>query len=221
MARILPRPAGRGPALVGLIVGLVLAIGPAWVGLADVLAVGGAAPPATPPAAAGPPPGAAPVTTDPTAPARPAPTPGAPVRVRAPAIGLDAPVVSVGVRTDGQMEVPDRVADVGWYRFGPTPGASTGSAVLAGHVDDRVQGAGAFVDLGGLRPGDEVTVDAPGGAVVHRVREVRTYSKEALPVADLFRETGPSRLVLVTCDGPFDTDAGRYRDNLVVVADPG
>ncbi|MFC5143016.1 class F sortase [Actinomycetospora rhizophila] len=216
MARILPRPAGRGPALVGLVVGLVLAIGPAWVGLADVHAVGGPGPPAIPPAAAGPAPGAA----DPTGPVRPASTPGAPVRVRAPAIGLDARVLAVGVQGDGQMEVPDRVADVGWYRFGPVPGAATGSAVLAGHVDDRVQGAGAFVDLGGLRPGDEVTVDAPGGGVVHRVREVRTYAKEELPVADLFRETGPSRLVLVTCDGPFDTDTRRHRDNLVVVADP-
>jgi LPXTG-site transpeptidase (sortase) family protein len=129
-------------------------------------------------------------------------------------------VVAVGVAGDGQMEVPERVDDVGWYRFGPAPGAATGSAVLAGHVDDRVQGDGAFADLGGLAPGDEVLVDRPEGSVAYVVREVRTFRKDTLPVADLFREGGPPRLALVTCDGPFDTDVGRYRDNLVVLAEP-
>jgi LPXTG-site transpeptidase (sortase) family protein len=155
------------------------------------------------------------------APAGPAPaTAGAPVRVRAAAAGLDAPVVAVGVAGDGQMEVPERVADVGWYRFGPTPGSATGSAVLAGHVDDRVQGDGAFADLAGLAPGDEVLVERPEGTAAYVVREVRTFRKDTLPVADLFREGGPPRLALVTCDGPFDTDVGRYRDNLVVLAEP-
>ncbi|GAA4884392.1 class F sortase [Actinomycetospora straminea] len=148
------------------------------------------------------------------------PDPGAPVRVRAPAVDLDAPVVAVGVADDGQMAVPERIAEVGWYRYGPAPGAPAGSAVLAGHVDDSVQGLGAFADLGALRVGDEVSVDGPGGTTTHRVREVRVVGKDALPVDELFDESGPPRLVLVTCDGPFDTDAGRYRDNLVVVTDP-
>ena len=180
----------------------------------------GAVSPAGPPAAvtadAAPLPGRA--AAAPLTPATAAPS--APVRVRAPAAGLDAPVVAVGVTGDGQMEVPERVADVGWYRFGPAPGATNGSAVLAGHVDDRLQGDGAFADLAGLAPGDEVLVARPEGTVAYVVRETRTFRKDTLPVADLFREDGPPRLALVTCDGPFDTDAGRYRDNLVVLAEP-
>jgi LPXTG-site transpeptidase (sortase) family protein len=143
-----------------------------------------------------------------------------PVRLRVAAGDIDAPVVPVGVAADGQMAVPERVDEVGWYRFGPAPGAAAGSAVLAGHVDDRVQGEGAFADLADLQPGDEVGVDGPAGTVTYRVREVRAFGKEALPVADLFREDGPPRLVLITCDGPFDRTARRYRDNLVVLADP-
>jgi sortase (surface protein transpeptidase) len=194
----------------------VLAIGPAWAGLSE-------------PAPVGPPPGPAavsPAAGPVEAPdARAAPTTsttstGEPVRVRAPSVGLDATVVGVGVTEDGQMAVPERIAEVGWYRFGPVPGAASGSAVLAGHVDDSVQGEGAFADLAAMRPGDEVTVEGPGGTVVHRVREVRTYTKDALPLAELFRESGFPRLVLVTCDGPFDTDARSYRDNLVVYAEP-
>ncbi|GAA4808864.1 hypothetical protein GCM10023200_53280 [Actinomycetospora chlora] len=170
--------------------------------------------------AASPAPVRAPTTTP------PAREPAAPTRLRVPAMDLDAPVVPVGVAADGQMEVPGRISEIGWYRFGAAPGSPAGSAVLAGHVDDRVQGKGAFADLGALRPGDEVGVgtgDGVGtgnGVVTYRVREVRSFAKEALPVDDLFRETGPPRLVLVTCDGPFDRAARSYRDNLVVVADP-
>lgn len=188
----------------------MLATSPVWAGLPD-------ARPATPPPA--PVVAAAPVAER-SAPVAPAVSTGEPVRVRAASVGLDAAVVPVGVTNDGLMAVPENVAEVGWYRFGPLPGAASGSAVLAGHVDDRVQGEGAFADLSRMRPGDEISVDGPGGPVVHRVREVRTYPKDAVPLADLFRETGPPRLVLVTCDGPFDTDARSYRDNLVVYAEP-
>ncbi|PVZ06938.1 class F sortase [Actinomycetospora cinnamomea] len=195
----------------------MLAAGPAWGGLVDVLHDVPPAAPATAPAVVG-----APAVGDPASPAVPAraASTGEPVRVRAASVGLDAPVVGVGVTDDGLMEVPERVAEVGWYRFGPRPGAPDGSAVLAGHVDDRVQGEGAFADLSRMRPGDEVAVDGSAGPVVLRVTEVRTYTKDTLPLADLFRETGPPRLVLVTCDGPFDTDARSYRDNLVVYAEP-
>jgi LPXTG-site transpeptidase (sortase) family protein len=186
----------------------VLAVGPAGAGLWESSGGGATAvPTAVPTAVAGP-------TSE------PATTVSVPVRVRAPAVDLDAAVVAVGVTDDGQMAVPDRVAEVGWYRFGTVPGAAAGSAVLAGHVDDRVQGEGAFADLAGMRPGDGVSVDGPGSTATYRVREARTFAKDTLPVTDLFRESGPPRLVLVTCDGPFDRAARSYRDNLVVLADP-
>lgn len=38
--------------------------------------------------------------------------------------------------------------------------------------------------------------------------------------ADLFRADGPVRLVLITCGGTFEAAAGRYADNVVVVAHP-
>src|SRR5690606_25171463 len=96
-------------------------------------------------------------TTGPTLPA-PSPMPPItnPVRVRVPAIGLDAAVVSVGLQGDGQMEVPE-ASDVGWYRLGPPPGAD-GSAVLAAHVDFAGE-RGAFFDLRSVPVGAEVFVD--------------------------------------------------------------
>jgi LPXTG-site transpeptidase (sortase) family protein len=143
------------------------------------------------------------------------------VRIRLPALGVDAPVAPVGVDDRGRMAVPLDVATVGWYRFGPGPGAAAGSAVLSGHVDDREQGYGAFHRLGDLAPGDPVAVDlAGGGAVTYRVETVTRVPKADLPIGDVFSRDGAPRLTLVTCGGPFDYDAHGYRDNVVVVARP-
>ncbi|WFG44948.1 class F sortase [Pseudonocardia alni] len=174
----------------------------------------------------------APVPASPPASASPAPAGrdaaagsagpvAAAVGVRFPDSGDAAPVVPVGVAPDGQMEVPPEVDTVGWYRFGPRPGDPAGAAVLAGHVDDAVQGPGAFHRLADLGIGDRVEVDGADGVVrAFRVVETRALDKSALPVTELFARDGPPRLHLVTCGGPFDADAGGYRDNVVVAAEP-
>jgi LPXTG-site transpeptidase (sortase) family protein len=119
------------------------------------------------------------------------------------------------------MEVPEDVATVGWYRFGPGPGEGAGSAVLSGHVDDRVQGRGAFYRLSDLEPGDPVGVElADGTAVDYRVTLVERIAKEELPVDRLFARDGAPRLTLVTCGGDFDREARSYRENVVVTAEP-
>lgn len=193
--------------------GLVLVAVPTGVWAADR--------PTQAPAPAGAPVVAAPpVPVAPPEPAAPA-EPAAPVRVRLPALGVDAPVAPVGVDDRGRMEVPFDVAMVGWYRFGPGPGAAAGSAVLSGHVDDKEQGYGALHRLGGLAPGDPVAVDlADGRVVAYRVESVTRMPKSELPVGDVFDRVGPPRLTLVTCGGPFDYDAQGYTENVVVVARP-
>ncbi|HUH06977.1 MAG TPA: sortase [Egibacteraceae bacterium] len=143
-----------------------------------------------------------------------------PRRLSIPAIGVDAPVIAVGVDADGAMEVPDDVLDVGWYRHGPGPG-EPGSAVLAAHVDSRQQGRGVFFDLRRLDVGDQLVVTDDAGEQ-HRfvVQARRTYDKATLPAAELFERTGPPRLVLITCGGEFNAEASSYRDNVVIYAVP-
>jgi sortase family protein len=144
----------------------------------------------------------------------------APVGLAVPALGVEAAVEPVGVRDDGQMALPEDVDRLGWYRFGPVPGAA-GSAVVAGHVDDREQGLGALAPLREAGAGDEVVVtDAAGGTTRWRVVSRELVEKQALPLDRLFGRDGPSRLVLVTCGGPFLPEYGGYRDNVVVVAEP-
>jgi sortase (surface protein transpeptidase) len=144
------------------------------------------------------------------------------VRVAVPSIGVDAPVVAVGVVVEtGAMEVPSDVDEVGWYSPGPAPGAGEGSAVLSGHVDSRSQGPGAFFPLEQVEPGAEVAVTlADGSTRAYRVEARRRYPKQELPVNDLFAVTGAPRLILVTCGGAFDTVDRQYSDNVVVYALP-
>lgn len=141
----------------------------------------------------------------------------APVRLRIDGVGIDAPVRSVGLLPNGEMEIPSAVSDIGWYRLGATPGRP-GSAVLAGHVDSRDQGPGAFFRLKDVEPGARITVtDNRGVARTFEVVARRQFPKDQLP-ADAFATSGDPRLVLITCGGDFDAGARSYRDNIAVYA---
>jgi sortase (surface protein transpeptidase) len=144
-----------------------------------------------------------------------------PARIRLPSLGVDTAVVAVGVDARGEMAVPEDVKETGWYRFGPAPGSATGSSVVSGHVDDKVQGRGAFYRLVDLAVGDPVVVTTVAGAdLAFRVSAVRRIPKSTLPVDELFARDGPPHLTLVTCGGAFDRPLGSYRDNVVVTALP-
>jgi hypothetical protein len=145
----------------------------------------------------------------------------APTRLVIPDVGVDAPVDPVGVTRNGLLQLPDDVDHIGWYRFGPAPGQPQGSAVLAGHVDSWNQGLGALSRLRSIEPGQPIAVtDAAGQLTRWRVVTRQLVVKRQLPLRELFTRSGPPRLVLLTCGGPFDERLRSYRDNLVVVAAP-
>jgi sortase (surface protein transpeptidase) len=150
----------------------------------------------------------------------PASSAPAPTQIAVPALGIDAPVDAVGVTADGQMQIPDDVDRVGWYRFGPPPGGP-GNAVLAGHVDDAVQGLGALAPLRSAEVGTEVLLTDSAGTVSRwQVVSRELIDKQEVPLDALFARGGPPRVVLVTCGGPFDAVRRSYLDNVVVVAEP-
>lgn len=143
-----------------------------------------------------------------------------PVGLTIGAIGVRAPIVPVGVEAgSSHVQVPSDVHVVGWYRFGPPPGAG-GSAVLLGHVDSWTQGPGVFFRLRDLEPADVIRVTfANGSESPFQVVARRSYPKSGLP-SKLFERRGPSILALVTCGGSFDKSTRSYSDNIVVFAVP-
>jgi Sortase domain len=135
--------------------------------------------------------------------------------------GIAARVVPVGVDASGATAIPERVDTVGWYRFGPQPGASAGSVVLVGHVDSAQQGEGAFFRLHTVRPGAVVSITGTDHhAFRYRVVGRQEYPKTSVPLAALFTRTGAPHLTLITCGGSFDASVRHYRDNVVITAVP-
>lgn len=144
-----------------------------------------------------------------------APRPGAPRRVVVPALGIDAPVDPVGA-PGGTLVPPSDPTRLGWWAPGARPG-DVGSVLVAGHTVST--GGGALDDLETLVAGDRVHVQTVNGRRTYVVTQVRTLGKGDLArrSQQLFRQDGPSQLVLVTCE---DWDGSAYRSNVVVTARP-
>ena len=155
---------------------------------------------------------------------RPVPVPietADPVRIKIPALDVTANVIPVGVDKANAMEIPEDIMEVGWYRFGPAPGSSAGSAVLVAHRDGRIQGRGVFYSLGALNVDDPIIVtDDAGKRMEYRVVARESIPKKKLPIKEVFSAEGAPRLTLITCGGYYDRDNGGYQDNVVVTAVP-
>ena len=145
----------------------------------------------------------------------------APERVVAKAVGLDLRVVPTGVAKNGQMALPDKPSQLGWYRFGAAPGDRRGAVVVAGHVDSDRYGAGPLARVAGLERGDRIELrDDDGGTTTYEVTKVQRISKDDFSPDDVFDRSGPAVLRLITCGGAYDAENGGYQDNLVVTATP-
>jgi hypothetical protein len=141
-----------------------------------------------------------------------------PTSIAIPAIGVHAPIVAVGLQTNGAMQTPNP-GQVGWYRLGPRPGAP-GPAVLIGHVDNHT-GPDVFYRLRQLRPGDQILISQADGTTSRfLVGRLEQHPKTALPTSHIWTTAPGSWLRLITCGGPFSHATGHYRDNLIVYASP-
>jgi LPXTG-site transpeptidase (sortase) family protein len=158
-------------------------------------------------------------------PSRPAAAEGArplarsvPVRLLVPAIGVDTPVIRLGLAPDGTVGVPPVTADdrAGWYRHSPTPG-QTGPSVILGHVSVGRYGDGVFRHLVRLRRGDRIVARLENGtAAEFAVTTIRTVPRTRFPVDDVYGNVDRPELRLITCGGARTGDG--YTDNVIVFA---
>jgi hypothetical protein len=149
--------------------------------------------------------------------AAPAPTP-APTFLTVAGTTINMTVVPVGVSPGGAMEIPDPFDQAGWYRYGPAPGATAGTAVIAAHVDTTSESA-AFSQLKYLAAETSVRVERQGAAALtYRVVSVELMAKDRFDGAAIFRRSGAHELKLVTCGGRWLDEKLDYSDNVIVTA---
>jgi sortase (surface protein transpeptidase) len=143
--------------------------------------------------------------------------PDAGMRVRVPAIGVDASVVRLGLNSDSTLQVPTDPAHAGWWSGGAAPG-HRGPAVIVGHVNWGGHAA-VFARLGELHTGQPVLVTESDGVTDrYMVTGSATYPKSSFPTQLVYGALPYSALRLITCTGTFDPQTGHYEDNLIVFA---
>ncbi|MFD8424818.1 class F sortase [Streptomyces sp. NPDC059466] len=149
----------------------------------------------------------------------PAPLPYSVVdRVRIPAIRVDAPVVPVGLDTDGWVGAPppDDPNLAGWFTGAVSPGEK-GTSVVVGHVDNA-RGPAVFYGLGALKKGNRVEIlRKDGKTATFEIYDIQVFQKSAFPGDRVYGSKGTPELRVITCGGGF-SEANGYDGNVVVFA---
>ena len=139
------------------------------------------------------------------------------MRVEIPTIGVNAPVIRLGLNSDGTLQVPTVYSQAGWWEGGPVPG-DVGPAVIVGHIDS-LNGPAVFYRLRDLQPGQAVLVFRPNGTVARfTVQQVTEVSKAAFPSARVYGAVPDAELRLITCGGAFNSSTHHYVDSIIVYA---
>jgi hypothetical protein len=154
----------------------------------------------------------------------------APSTLIIPSACIDGSIVGTTRQATGALLIPGNVHDVGLWDDGepllsPSGAVYTsGTTLMAGHVNYVGQGDGALFNLYQVQPGALVyATDASGRATLWRVVSAVSVLKADLPASVFAGTQGPRRLVMVTCGGSIRYQPGSgwtYDDNVVVTAVP-
>ena len=157
-AALSPFHRSRGRLLLAALL-LVVALGLLAFGLGGLMLAKESDPPTTNEGTLAPPrngldtPTATPIPTQP-------PSSAPAVRMIIEKVGIDAPVITMGLDEDHVPLVPDNPDDIVWYDFSTPPGWGS-NAVFSGHVDWTLNGVpvtGVFYELRKVEVGDVIKV---------------------------------------------------------------
>jgi sortase (surface protein transpeptidase) len=163
----------------------------------------------------------------PTATTVPLPDVAPPTRMIIEKIGVDAPIITLGLDANSRPEVPYDPYVVTWYDFSAKPGQGS-NAVFSGHVDWTVNGqpvTGVFWGLRDLAEGDMMKI------ILEDATELRyrVTDNVAVPYDDPEGEkamypTPNDVITLISCGGtwvpnPSSSLGGNYTHRVVVRAE--
>lgn len=134
-----------------------------------------------------------------------------------PSIGIDEPVVGLGLNAQGQIYPPKRTTM--WYSGSVRPGQN-GISVIAGHV--TYEGPDNFYNLVKVSGGSQVMLKCRSGKSV-RLRVTRTASilKTKLRTdQSVWGRSATPVVVLITCDPNSAVVKGHHLNNFIAWASP-
>lgn len=143
-----------------------------------------------------------------------------PARLTIPKIKVNATLESVGLTSQGAVDVPKGPSNAAWFNRSPHPG-DMGSAIITGHYGYWKNNLPTvFNNLVKLRQGDKLYVkDKQGITTTFVVRELKTYNQKDDVPEVFISSDGQAHLNLITCLGVWNKVTKSYPKRLVVFTD--
>jgi len=150
-----------------------------------------------------------------------------PMRMVIEEIGINAPIITLGLDTNSLPKVPNDPYVVAWYDFSAKPGQGS-NAVFAGHVDWTVNGqpvTGVFWGLRELDEGDIVRIILEDGSELrYRVTHSAAVEHNDPDGVKVMYPTPNDVITLISCGGTWVPNAsnplgGNYTHRTVVRAE--
>ncbi len=140
------------------------------------------------------------------------------MRIIIPDIKVSAKIQEVGLTRKGNMAAPTKFSEVGWYKYGAFPG-DTGSAVLAGHVNNGIAMPAVFGKLENLQNGADIFIETKEGKRLHFIVTGRKiYPYNSAP-EEVFQDKGGKLIKLITCTGSIIKELRTHSERLVITAE--
>lgn len=134
-------------------------------------------------------------------------------------INLNSRIQKVNIDSNGDINVPKNIYDIGWYEGSPKPGEK-GVAFLNGQANYR-GGPAVFANLGKLIKGDEITIQKGNGDslnyTVIKSEEISADKLELINLLDPVEIRGQG-LTLMTYSGEYDQKTNSYQSRVFVFA---
>ena len=134
-------------------------------------------------------------------------------------IGVNSRVQKVGVTSNGNIGVPQKLADTAWYD-GSAKLGQNGQVFIDGHTSfNKTQSS--FNNLPNLKVGDKISIQSGAGANFnYRVVETETVPTEKVDMNKALNVPAGAEkgLTLMTCAGKFDYQKRDATERLVVYA---
>jgi LPXTG-site transpeptidase (sortase) family protein len=138
-------------------------------------------------------------------------------RLKIPALGVDAPIISIGLTNDGSLDAPKTLYQVGVYSGGPWPGQN-GTAIVDGHSGSPTQ-HGVLEHINKLKLGDTISVvEVSGKTTQFRVASSQAYPAVAATAQVLFAKTADSTMNLISCYGNWNEQTQEFDQRWIIKA---
>lgn len=163
---------------------------------------------------------APPAETKPSHPGAYAVPPDQPRFLKIPKLSVDARVLKLGLKADGELRTPNTIFDTGWYQKSAKPGDAGGAILIDGHVHGPTL-PGVFYNLKKLQPGDTIQLERGDGKTFEfKVVGSHAYPADTVDMAAALTSAVPGKLGLnlITCTGSVNIHTDSYNQRLIVFA---